>query len=218
MSNFFKKKKKKKKKKKRETQYGLVDLADKGIDGGYLNKKWFAGVNWWANRRIRISAGYGRATLEKARDDRPHQPVLHALAVGVLILTGVERMKNMKPLLAVGLAALVLLAALPVVGPGGTGARRRQRRRARQAGSPTRSPTSSACPSRATGTSASEANNGSEDGAQHPAGGALPGLSDDWNLITRTIVPVASQFDLTGASTSESGLGDSVVTAFLSPS
>ena len=43
-------------------------------------------------------------------------------------------------------------------------------------------------------------------------------LSDDWNLITRTIVPVASQFDVTGASTSESGLGDSVVTAFLSPS
>jgi hypothetical protein len=43
-------------------------------------------------------------------------------------------------------------------------------------------------------------------------------LSDDWNLITRTIVPVASQFDLTGPSTSESGLGDSVVTAFLSPS
>lgn len=43
-------------------------------------------------------------------------------------------------------------------------------------------------------------------------------LSDDWNLITRYIVPVASQFDLTGASTSESGLGDSVVTAFLSPS
>ena len=29
-------------------------------------KKWYAGVNWWANRRIRISAGYGRATLDKA--------------------------------------------------------------------------------------------------------------------------------------------------------
>ena len=46
-------------------RYGLVDLTDKGVDGGYL-KKWFAGVNWWANRRIRISAGYGRATLDKA--------------------------------------------------------------------------------------------------------------------------------------------------------
>jgi phosphate-selective porin OprO/OprP len=45
-------------------RYGLVDLTDKGIDGGYLTK-WFAGVNWWANRRIRVSAGYGRATLDK---------------------------------------------------------------------------------------------------------------------------------------------------------
>ena len=45
-------------------RYGLVDLTDKGIDGGHLTK-WFTGVNWWANRRIRISAGYGRATLDK---------------------------------------------------------------------------------------------------------------------------------------------------------
>jgi phosphate-selective porin len=28
--------------------------------------KWYAGVNWWANRRIRVSAGYGRATLDRA--------------------------------------------------------------------------------------------------------------------------------------------------------
>jgi phosphate-selective porin OprO/OprP len=46
-------------------RYGLVDLTDKDIDGGYLTK-WFAGVNWWANRRIRISAGLGRASLDKA--------------------------------------------------------------------------------------------------------------------------------------------------------
>jgi phosphate-selective porin len=39
-------------------------VTDKGIDGGYL-KKWFAGVNWWATRRIRITAGFGRATLDK---------------------------------------------------------------------------------------------------------------------------------------------------------
>ena len=45
-------------------RYGVVDLADKAVDGGYLTK-WFAGVNWWANRRIRISAGYGRAALDK---------------------------------------------------------------------------------------------------------------------------------------------------------
>jgi len=43
-------------------------------------------------------------------------------------------------------------------------------------------------------------------------------LSEDWNLITRWIVPVVSQVDVSGASTSESGLGDAVVTAFLSPS
>ncbi len=36
-------------------------------------------------------------------------------------------------------------------------------------------------------------------------------LSEDWNLITRWIVPVVSQFDVSGASTSESGLGDAVV-------
>jgi len=43
-------------------------------------------------------------------------------------------------------------------------------------------------------------------------------LSESLNLITRYIVPVASQKDITGASTSQSGLGDAVVTAFLSPS
>ena len=46
------------------SRYGLVDLTDEGVDGGYL-KKWFAGINWSANRRIRISAGYGRAMLDK---------------------------------------------------------------------------------------------------------------------------------------------------------
>jgi hypothetical protein len=43
-------------------------------------------------------------------------------------------------------------------------------------------------------------------------------LSEDWNLITRYIVPIVSRFDVSGASTSESGLGDAVVTAFFSPS
>jgi hypothetical protein len=32
---------------------------------GYL-KKWYAGLNWWANRRIRMSAGYARAVLDEA--------------------------------------------------------------------------------------------------------------------------------------------------------
>ncbi len=42
-------------------------------------------------------------------------------------------------------------------------------------------------------------------------------LNDDWNLITRTIVPVVSQPALTPAQDREFGLGDTVFTAFLSP-
>ncbi len=154
----------------------------------------------------------------QGRDDRPHQPVLHALAVGVLILTGVELMKNMKAFRAVG-AALVLLAALPVS--------------AQQAPAPSAPAADSAAelakrlanpianlisvPFQSNWDLGIGANNGSRMVLNIQP--VVPfRLSDDWNLITRTIVPVASQFDLTGASTSESGLGDSVVTAFLSPS
>jgi hypothetical protein len=42
-------------------------------------------------------------------------------------------------------------------------------------------------------------------------------LSEKWNLITRYIVPVVSQFDITGENTSQSGLGDAVITGFFSP-
>src|SRR5262245_12302613 len=45
-------------------RYGIVDLDDKEVRGGFM-KKFFAGVNWWANRRWRVSVGYGRATLDK---------------------------------------------------------------------------------------------------------------------------------------------------------
>jgi len=45
-------------------RYGEVDLTDGDLDGGLLDK-WFAGVNWWASRRWRISLGYGRAGLDK---------------------------------------------------------------------------------------------------------------------------------------------------------
>ena len=38
------------------------------------------------------------------------------------------------------------------------------------------------------------------------------------NLITRWIVPVVSQFDLTGPKTSQAGLGDATITAFVGPS
>jgi len=41
-------------------------------------------------------------------------------------------------------------------------------------------------------------------------------LNDDWNLISRTIVPVISQKDMIGTS-SQSGLGDIVQSAFFSP-
>lgn len=42
-------------------------------------------------------------------------------------------------------------------------------------------------------------------------------LSERLNLITRYIVPVVSQYDVTGDHSSQRGLGDAVVTAFLSP-
>ncbi|MFZ4634827.1 MAG: hypothetical protein ACOYNO_11525 [Saprospiraceae bacterium] len=42
-------------------------------------------------------------------------------------------------------------------------------------------------------------------------------LSENWNLITRYIFPIVSQFDITGENTSQSGLGDAVVSGFFSP-
>lgn len=43
-------------------------------------------------------------------------------------------------------------------------------------------------------------------------------LGSKLNLITRWIVPVVSQFDITGPGTSQAGLGDATITAFLGPS
>jgi hypothetical protein len=42
-------------------------------------------------------------------------------------------------------------------------------------------------------------------------------ISEDWNLITRTIVPVISQNDVFGNSGSQFGISDIVATAFFSP-
>jgi len=42
-------------------------------------------------------------------------------------------------------------------------------------------------------------------------------LNEQWNLITRTILPVVHQPALTPAGSSDFGLGDTTVTAFLSP-
>lgn len=43
-------------------------------------------------------------------------------------------------------------------------------------------------------------------------------LNQDWNLISRTILPVVWQSDVTGDGSSQSGLGDTVQSFFLSPS
>ena len=43
------------------------------------------------------------------------------------------------------------------------------------------------------------------------------GISENWNLITRTIVPVVSQPAFTPSQDRKNGLGDTVFTAFLSP-
>lgn len=43
-------------------------------------------------------------------------------------------------------------------------------------------------------------------------------LNDDWNLITRTIVPLIEQSDISANGKSESGMGDILQTFFFSPS
>lgn len=43
------------------------------------------------------------------------------------------------------------------------------------------------------------------------------GISENWNLISRVILPVVSQTDVFGASGTQTGLGDTVLSGFLSP-
>jgi hypothetical protein len=43
-------------------------------------------------------------------------------------------------------------------------------------------------------------------------------LNVDINLITRYIIPIVTQYNITGENTSQSGLGDATISAFLSPS
>jgi hypothetical protein len=43
-------------------------------------------------------------------------------------------------------------------------------------------------------------------------------LSEHLNLITRYIIPIITQYNLTGENTSQSGLSDATISAFLSPS
>ena len=42
-------------------------------------------------------------------------------------------------------------------------------------------------------------------------------LNDDWNLITRTIIPIIKQKDIAPGSGSQSGLGDTSINLFFSP-
>jgi hypothetical protein len=42
-------------------------------------------------------------------------------------------------------------------------------------------------------------------------------IDEDWNLISRTILPVTSQHDIAGPSATQFGLGDTVQSFFLSP-
>jgi len=42
-------------------------------------------------------------------------------------------------------------------------------------------------------------------------------LSENLNLITRVILPVMTQYNVSGAGTSQRGLGDAVVSGFVSP-
>lgn len=43
---------------------GRVNLDDTGISGGRM-QKWYVGVNWWATRRWKMSAGYGDIELDR---------------------------------------------------------------------------------------------------------------------------------------------------------
>lgn len=42
-------------------------------------------------------------------------------------------------------------------------------------------------------------------------------IGDDWNLISRTIVPIISQEDIPSSGTSAVGFGDTLQSAFFSP-
>lgn len=45
-------------------RYGSVDLDDESVRGGAMDG-WWAGVNWWATRRIKASVGYGNIDLDR---------------------------------------------------------------------------------------------------------------------------------------------------------
>jgi phosphate-selective porin OprO and OprP len=46
-------------------RYGHVDLQDGSVHGGAMDG-WWAGVNWWATRRMKMSIGYGDIDLDRS--------------------------------------------------------------------------------------------------------------------------------------------------------
>jgi phosphate-selective porin len=46
-------------------RYGRVDLEDGSVRGGVMDG-WWAGVNWWATRRLKMSVGYGDIELDRS--------------------------------------------------------------------------------------------------------------------------------------------------------
>jgi phosphate-selective porin OprO/OprP len=56
-------------------RYGRVDLDDRSVQGGTM-AGWWTGVNWWATRRFKASAGYGNIDLERFDLDGNTQTLL----------------------------------------------------------------------------------------------------------------------------------------------
>jgi len=46
-------------------RYGHVDLDDRNVHGGTLDG-WWAGLNWWATNRMKMSLGYGDIDLDRS--------------------------------------------------------------------------------------------------------------------------------------------------------
>lgn len=45
-------------------RFGRVDLDDSAVSGGTMNK-WYAGLNWWATNRWKLSVGFGDVELDR---------------------------------------------------------------------------------------------------------------------------------------------------------
>ena len=59
-------------------RYGHVDLDDRSVRGGTMDG-WWAGVNWWATRRLKMSIGYGDIDLDRFGTEGNTKTVLSRL-------------------------------------------------------------------------------------------------------------------------------------------